>query len=332
MKTMCESLSNAAKQIQEISKDWPEKRHRCGQVLEALLQLTIDDPEKAKEGFTNIEIHEFVSGKISAWGSSTDDEVTRKVREAWKNLGELWIKKERGVVQRFKSLGLVEIPMIHKVAGGGGGIVNKYSLKLEPAKDGQKQSKTPEALCADNLEYFEDDVDNLRSITKLFSSGFLLSGWKKWLFFFVILIGMFFFIALLLLFAIGINQQETVGATLKFISSIAIILWAEWLLLGAFFKVVDRRVEIAPWWLQPWTSDGDWLLVFEKNKPAAPNVIKLKRYTAQCSRCGGLVRIQKGGFVYYNRLVGRCDSSPREHVFSFDHYLRVGKELVSRET
>jgi len=327
---MDESLSNVAKQIQEISKDWPEKRQRCGQVLEALLQLTIDDPEKAKEGFTNLEIHEFVSGNINAWGGSAGDEVTRKVRNAWNDLGELWLKKEKGIAQRFERLGIIDRVNIHKVTGGGGGIVNKYSLKLEPVKGGQEQGETPDALCPDNLEYFEDDVDDLRSIAKIFSSDFLLSGWKKWFFLFVILIGVFFFVALLLLFAIGINQQETVGATLKFISSIAIILWAEWLLLGAFFRVVDRRVEIAPWWLQPWTSDGDWLLVFEKNKPAAPNVIKLKRYTAKCSTCGGAVRIHRGGFSYPNRLVGRCDNSPREHVFSFDHYLRVGKGLVDR--
>jgi len=45
---MDEQLSNIARNLQKISKDWPEKRRRCGQVLDALLQLTIDYPEKAE--------------------------------------------------------------------------------------------------------------------------------------------------------------------------------------------------------------------------------------------------------------------------------------------
>jgi len=81
------------------------------------------------------------------------------------------------------------------------------------------------------------------------------------------------------------------------------------------------------WCAQPWLSNGGWLFVFERNKLASPNEIKLKRYTAKCSICGGVVRIHKGGLAYPGRLVGRCDNSPREYVFSFDHHQRSGKHF-----
>jgi len=324
---MDESLSNAAKQTQEISKDWPEKRQRCGQVLEALLQLTIDDTEKAEEGFSNIEVHEFVSLNISDWGSSTDDEVSRKVRNAWKDLDALWVRKEKGISQRFEHLGFTNSPIIHKTSGGGGGIVNKYSFRLEPTRKITKEEELPVDVASDKLEYFEDDVDELKGLAGAFASSFLLKGARKWLF----LAGMFLvllsLVLLFFIFSFGISQQESFGQTVRFVGMFVVILWAEWSLFGAFYQVIEQRVQVAPGWLQPWSSENDWLLVFEKNKPKAANAIKLKRYTAKCPTCGGLVRIHKGGFSYSNRLIGRCDNSPREHVFSFDHYLRSGGKV-----
>lgn len=325
---MDEQLSNIAQNLQKISKDWPEKRRRCGQVLDALLQLTIDYPEKAEEGFTNIEIHEFVSSNLHNWGVSTEtDEVRRKVTNAWKDLEALWVKKENGIAQRFNALGLTGYPKIHKTRGGGGGIVNRYSLRLEPAKPPYNQPELLENLSEDKLEYFEDDVDELKGAAKLFASGFLLSGFRKWLFLGVMMLITLNMLVLLFVFSLGISQQETFGQVVRFIGAFVFILWVEWSLFGAFIQVVDNRVQVAPWWTQPWSFNGDWLFVFEKNKPASPNIIKLKRYTAKCSTCGGVVRVHKGGFAYPGRLVGRCDNSPREHVFSFDHYLRIGEGI-----
>ncbi|WP_288356205.1 hypothetical protein [uncultured Cycloclasticus sp.] len=327
---MDEQLSNIARNLQKISKDWPEKRRRCGQVLDALLQLTIDYPEKAEEGFTNIEIHEFISSNLHNWGISTEtDEVRRKVTNAWKDLEALWVKKENGIAQRFVNLGSTAIPKIYKVLGGGGGISNRYSLRLEPIKEVIEQAKKKESLDSNELEYFEDDVDELKGAAKIFASGFLLGGIRKWLFLGVMMLVTLNMLVLLFVFSLGISQQETSGQVVRFIGAFVFILWVEWSLFGAFIQVVGNRVQVAPWWTQPWSSEGDWLLVFEKNKPASPNVIKLKRYTAKCSTCGGVVRVHKGGFTYLGRLVGRCDNSPREHVFSFDHYLRIGASIGS---
>ena len=61
--------------------------------------------------------------------------------------------------------------------------------------------------------------------------------------------------------------------------------------------------------------------------------IQLVSYWATCPVCKntplGNVRIgvRKGGKEFHNRLIGRCNESPTEHVFSFDHITKIGKPL-----
>ena len=323
---MDESLKKAAELIKEVSSEWKEKDQRCVNVLHALVQLTIDKPEEAKKGFTNRELLECVNQYFKHWGDTSEGDLASKVSGEWRKLEKLWGKKEKGIGQRLSVQGINEVPRLKREIGGGGGHSSKYILTLVPANHENLKDDFHANESLEQLQYFEDDVDELKGIARGLSRGFLLTGWRKWVFFSIMLTAILTFGVVFLLFFFGITQQETFGQAIKFVGSIVIILWAEWSLFGGFFRVIDRRVEVAPLWVQPWSSDSDWLLVFEKNKPTAPNVIKLKRYTAKCLTCGGLVRIHKGGFVHPNRLVGRCDNSPREHVFSFDHYLRVGSE------
>jgi len=51
------------------------------------------------------------------------------------------------------------------------------------------------------------------------------------------------------------------------------------------------------------------------------------RYTASCPLCAGLVLLHDGGDEFKDRIVGRCDNSPREHVYSFDQKLHVGHSM-----
>lgn len=46
--------------------------------------------------------------------------------------------------------------------------------------------------------------------------------------------------------------------------------------------------------------------------------------------CSARVLLHDGGDEFKGRIVGRCASSPREHVFSFDQKLQVGYPLRER--
>jgi len=50
-------------------------------------------------------------------------------------------------------------------------------------------------------------------------------------------------------------------------------------------------------------------------------------YTATYPRCDARVFVFSGGKEFVGRLIGRCKQSPREHVYSFDHFVRTGKPL-----
>lgn len=49
-------------------------------------------------------------------------------------------------------------------------------------------------------------------------------------------------------------------------------------------------------------------------------------YEAQCGICGDKLLISKSR-EFNNRFVGQCAISPKEHIFSFDHVTKIGKNI-----
>ena len=93
-------------------------------------------------------------------------------------------------------------------------------------------------------------------------------------------------------------------------------------------RLVDDRMIPAPWWLQGiFDPYDDKLLLLRRNEEQQANEVVLMRYLADCPICGSKVRIYSGGREFHGRLIGRCGRVPREHIFSFDPYTRVGKPL-----
>jgi len=59
--------------------------------------------------------------------------------------------------------------------------------------------------------------------------------------------------------------------------------------------------------------------------------IVLRHYVADCPICQTTsITLAKGGPEFPRRIVGRCDNSPREHVFSFDRVTLEGGPLRQR--
>jgi len=56
-------------------------------------------------------------------------------------------------------------------------------------------------------------------------------------------------------------------------------------------------------------------------------LIRLVRYSAPCPICGTTIYLDKGEPDFPRRLVGRCNESPREHVYSFDRVTQKGSVL-----
>lgn len=93
-----------------------------------------------------------------------------------------------------------------------------------------------------------------------------------------------------------------------------------------FSELFDMRVVMAPTLLTPLSKDGVTLEIRPSSADSKGELF-FGRYTSTCPRCGGNIQLFDGGKAFPERIVGRCSRSGREHVFSFDHVLKVGHPL-----
>lgn len=132
------------------------------------------------------------------------------------------------------------------------------------------------------------------------------------------------------------GHRISLAAVVSVVVTIIAIAAILYVVVGPFFITRFQRVMRAPDWLIPLKEIDPYLLewVEEPGQPdgQAPPSIQLVRYTGVCPICQGRVLVNGGGLAFWGRLVGRCQRSPREHVFSFDHVTRSGYPLRYRPT
>lgn len=91
-------------------------------------------------------------------------------------------------------------------------------------------------------------------------------------------------------------------------------------------QLFDMRIVMAPSLLTPLSKDNV-TLELRPSSIDSPGELVFARYTSTCPICGGGIQLYEGGKGFPDRIVGRCKRSGREHVFSFDHVLKVGHRL-----
>lgn len=96
-----------------------------------------------------------------------------------------------------------------------------------------------------------------------------------------------------------------------------------------FFILGNDRIVLAPDWALRAPENGTTIEIIGDRSMGDTPVIKVLRYTADCPICGGMIRIASGDPDFRRRLVGRCITSPREHVYSFDRSTKKGKPLIT---
>lgn len=96
---------------------------------------------------------------------------------------------------------------------------------------------------------------------------------------------------------------------------------------GKTWQLFEDRIAIAPDWMLAWTEFGATVEISRSKETLRPSSIHVRRYTAQCPICGAMIKLNSGDPEFPRRIVGRCEESPREHVFSFDRMTLVGEAL-----
>ena len=331
---MDESLSDYARVVEKALANWPQREQRHLQLLSALIELTHENPDKAEVGFITLGLHEAVSKRLNKdWGDI--DKAAKTVSTAWTKLEEMWPAKTEGLKQRALEAGLKGFPVLQKHQGGGGGHSSRYCLAIAPltnevVRSGETSKDLPQSDRPVQVHYYLDEQERLRGPAKWLADGFVLQGWRRTVFITLIGVSVFSLYALLMLILFALPQSISTGKTIQLLFFGGVILFIAWRALGPFYQVMEYKTVIAPSWLQPFTNEDNRLLIFETRRPKAANRLLLARYVGDCPLCGGTVELRRGGWVYPGRIIGRCQNSPREHVYRFDHILRLGNLIQNK--
>lgn len=320
--------------LEATAAKWPERDRLDVLLLRALARLSRRDPAQSERGFSSFELAQMV-GELRGkdWPSQIDKErASDEVRKQWIRLLKTWATREEGIFQGFRDRGFAHVPGLDKTEGGGTGRMSMYRVSwLEsdavPFAPLDAAHSPPSNDGAHSLRYVCEDIEDAGWLARVFARDFSLTGWRRWVIVLLVAVPLLVTLAMFIVALLGLIYWEHLGTpvVLEGVVAFLIVLFATWISIGGLLRVVDRRIVVAPWWMQDY-EDGR--LLEHRNPPRYPSKsIKAVRYTSACPICGGRVVVKSGGLEFWGRVVGRCAHSPVEHLFSFDLVTRSGRHL-----
>ena len=111
----------------------------------------------------------------------------------------------------------------------------------------------------------------------------------------------------------------------------AVVLYCLWLLISPFYRLSERKISMAPFWMLNLRTLNAQIEMRQKDKvgPLGKPIKELTFvvYEGECPICGGHVDIVQGKRQHKDRLIGRCANNGIEHIFSFDQVTKKGVPL-----
>lgn len=315
--------------LKEYATTWNENKHLPGQLLIALCNLSLEEPDKTDDGYIPIEVADAVSKVRNVeWIDITDTNIcSDRVRKYWNKLVELWETKQDGIQQYLTDHGITALPELRKIEGGGSGNPSRYfiawSENPSPGKTGQIADN---AYTPHQIKYVCEDIKKPGVMAHFFAKGLEVSGWRRYAFAFWIAIPIILGVVGLFILLAQIHLWDSYGIERIFRTavSIGLFLLSIWITAGSFIQLPDKRIVLAPIWMQ---SEWNDRLIEIQKQPT--KTIKAVHYSSTCPICQGKINAVSGKWEFWGRIVGRCENAPTEHVFSFDHVTRSGKSMRS---
>jgi len=251
------------------------------------------------------------------------------VRRQWKKLENLWASKREGVLEGLLGYGIQDIPSIERAEGGGTGNPTRYKITWARSSDVIERPKGIDSyspLLKADIRYICEDIEDAGLLATIFAKEYELVGWKKYLYRIALIIPLLILYLLFVLLVFGFTARTVLDVVaVSSVVSFAVICVAAWYTLNPLYEVHTKKITVAPWWMQSMADDR--LIELRLDYEHEAKSIKAVRYSASCPICGGKVYAISGGFSFFGRIVGKCERSPVEHVYSFDHVTRVGEYL-----
>lgn len=298
------------------------------EILQYLADSTLQHLDAGKvPHFKNLAIQDAVMGKMgkdaSAWLSPL-----------WKKLTtQTLIERAEGLEKFARDKKFNYYPWVGKIEStGGSGNQALYFLEArEVSREGALASQTAKQPNVDITYIPAINLTPSWWARWLFDRNYSASGWRKSLYIWTpvvwILIAGFLSMFLWLILSRS-NSPVTTRDLLYIMLSGAMIAYCRHI-ITRFLRLSDDRIMLAPDNLVGFREFG---VCIELARPRNldkmhPRVLRLVKYASQCPTCNAEVLLDEGEPDFPRRIVGRCQESPREHVFSFDRATRTGIRL-----
>lgn len=322
--------------LEKVAAVWKEHDRLDVLVLRAICQLSARDPVQAQEGFSSLEIVEAVKGLRGRQWSSGDDknQISDDVRRQWNRLvNKTWAAKQEGIIQSLTDAGVHFLPEPKKTEGGGSGRPSRYRIQWSIANEGAHPLSLPDNpvphSVSQTIRYICEDIQDAGLLARIFAKGYLMSGWRKILYLAMVIgplvIGGLALVWVLFVLSLQVATGVTVG--LMPLLSLLGMFWVGKITLGPLLDLPVNKIVVAPYWMQ--SVDDDRLLEHRRPPRYPEKSVKAVRYVSTCPICNGEIVAKSGGLEFWGRIVGRCENAPKEHIYSFDHISRQGRDLRS---
>lgn len=296
-------------------------------VLKALATLTIERIEQGKTELQCTALNILTAANIptpDGKGAGT------KLSPIWNKLNGVILEKRRKGIQDFaRNEGLKFYPWPDK-DGTEGGRPSLYYLKGLPLPENEVCDVEP--LAVGELAYIREITPEPSWWAKpLLRNGYRLEGWRRWLFLTygvgsLLFAGCALILLWNLLWRLPTWSIKDISTT---VLASAFFIFAFWLALNPFFRLLEWRIVMAPTGLVALNELHVQMEVVRELPLTAssPGIIRLVRYASTCPQCRARVELEDGRKEFPNRLVGRCRENPGEHVYSFDRFTCRGRSV-----
>lgn len=253
------------------------------------------------------------------------DSDGKAIKQSLANLIQSWPSHADLLSEIADKKSLSFIPMIKKCSeGAGAGVMNRYSLYMEPLIKKELNVEAPKGYIRYKLELIEKPNWFGRIFNNL-----LMKGWVKLIvnttISFSILIGLF----VLYLGMWSLYIQDSTFGILKTLINFLFSMSALYLVFSPLYFCITRRMIMAPIIMTPFDLQSAQLEYVNSNvnhvdgKPFKQ--FRLVSYVSDCQLCGSKVILDKGKNNYRGRILGYCNDNPQEHIYTFDQTTRLGR-------
>ena len=315
--------------IAQCLKDYLTVHWRTAQHYQILRFLAEETLQRLSEGKQPVFNYLAIRGAVT--GESEGDASAWFGRH-WKTLtGDFRQKCEEGIQKFASDKGLAVYPWIEKRESNGGAgnqaLISLVALPI-PGSSAQAAKKLPEH----DIDYIPAEKLKLSWCAGwIFDKNQVADGWRKWMLVWpnLVWLGIVGLLCVYLLWALSQSNSLLTTSDTSILIFIGLLAWYARYLADRFSRLVDDRIVLASAQMVGLKEFGVCLELFKPEgcNTDTPKRVRMIKYAGTCPICAAQVLLDNGEPDFPRRIVGRCQESPREHVFSFDRATRTGYRL-----